>query len=250
MNKKIITLSKKFNIALPIVALGLLTSCGGDIQPKGSIETKDVKVEEFTGLNAEGKFRLFYVSGPENFVALETYPNLADNVDVFVKDKVLNIIEKRDIKKVYFYNITVYSKYNVQNISVSDSVELNLSSAIKTDNFKLNLKNNAKFIGSVNARKANVEMENSSRANLLGFTEKAFIKMKDTSSIIAPYWDITNLDLQTKNGIYAEVNVKDSLKGNVLNTSRLLYYNDPIRAFKIDKAATVENKKLEDINTK
>lgn len=244
-------MSKKFNYKLGVAvwSFALLTSCG-DIEPKGAIVTKDIKVEEFKGLNAEGKFRLFYINSPENFVAVETYPNLADNVDVFVKDKVLNIIEKRNVKKVDFYNITIYSKYNLENISVSDSVELNLSSAIKTDNFKLVLKNNAKFIGAVSSRKTNLEMENSSRANLLGSADKAFIKIKDTASLIAPYWNITNLDLQTKNGIYAEVNVEDTLKGNILNTSRLLYYNDPIRAFKIDKSATVENKKLDEINTK
>lgn len=244
-------MSKKFNLKFGAAILGLafLTSCG-DIEPKGFIETKDIKVEEFKSLNAEGKFRLFYVNSPENFVAVETYPNLADNVDIYVKDNTLNIIEKRNVKKVDFYNITIYSKYNLGNISVSDSVELNLSSAIKTDNFKLILKNNAKFIGSVDSRKTDLEMENSSRANLLGNTEKAFVKIKDTASLIAPYWNIRNLDLQTKNGIYAEVNVEDTLKGNVLNTSRLLYYNDPIRAFKIDKSANVENKKLEDLNTK
>ena len=126
-----------------------------------------------------------------------------------------------------------------------DSVEMNISSEIKTDNFRLSLKNNAKFIGSVNSRRAEVEMTEKSRANFLGQTKDAVLKISDTASIIAPYWKLENLTIDSKNGNYAEVNVKDSLKGHIKNTSKLVYYDDPIRAFRIDKTANVQNKKLE-----
>ena len=140
--------------------------------------------------------------------------------------------------------MTIYSKYNLEKVSLSDSVEMNISSEIKTDNFRLNLKNNTTFMGSINTRRAEIEMQNRSRANFLGETKDAVIKISDTASLIAPYWKITNLNLDSKNGNYAEVNVKDSLKGNVKNTAKFVYYNDPIRAFKVEKTTRVENKKL------
>ena len=219
-------------------------SCG-KISPKGKIESKDFPVEDFTNLNLQGKFRVFYVNGEKSFVNVETYPNILNNLKIKVKDKTLNIIESRETQGVDFYNVTIYSKYNLEKISISDSVEMNISSEIKTDNFKLNLKNNAKFIGSVNSRKAEVEMLNTSRANFTGKTKVAFIKIADTANLIAPYWIIENLNIDSKNANYAEVNVQDSLKGNIKNTAKFVYYNDPIRAFKIDKTANVQNKELE-----
>jgi len=227
-----------------VAAVFALVSCG-KISPKGNIEKKDIDVSEFVNLDMQGKFRVFYARGPKNFIEIETYPNVANNLDVDVKDKTLSIKEKRGTKGVDFYNVTIYSKYNLEKISVSDSVEMNISSEIKTDNFKLNLKNNATFMGSVNTRRAEVEMLNKSRANFLGETKNAVIKISDTASLIAPYWKITNLNIDSKNGNYAEVNVKDSLKGHIQNTAKFLYYNDPIRAFKIDKTTRVENKKLD-----
>lgn len=221
-----------------------LVSCG-KISPKGNIERKDVDVPEFVNLDLEGKFRVFYARGNKNFVEIETYPNVADNLNVEVDDKTLTIKEKRGTKGVDFYNVTIYSKYNLEKVAISDSVEMNISSEIKTDNFKLNLKNFATFMGSVNTRRAEVEMQNRSRANFLGQTKDAVIKISDTASLIAPYWKIENLKIDSKNGNYAEVNVKDSLKGHVQNTAKFMYYNDPIRAFKIDKDTRVENKKLE-----
>ncbi|HCA09732.1 DUF2807 domain-containing protein [Chryseobacterium sp.] len=219
-------------------------SCG-KVSPKGTIERKDVDVSEFVNLDMEGKFRVFYARGDKNFVEIETYPNVANNLDVEVKDKTLFIKEKRGTKGVDFYNVTIYSKYNLEKVAVADSVEMNISSEIKTDNFRLNLKNNATFMGSVNTRRAEVDMQNKSRANFLGLTKNAVIKISDTASLIAPYWKIENLNIDSKNGNYAEVNVKDSLKGNIQNTAKFIYYNNPIRAFKIDKQARVENKKLD-----
>ena len=226
-----------------IISFLALVSCG-KISPKGNLEKKEIDVEEFVNLDLDGKFRVFYARGPKNFVEIETYPNIADNLDVDVDDKTLSIKESRGTKGVDFYNVTIYSKYNLEKVSLSDSVEMNISSEIKTDNFRLNLKNNATFMGSVNTRRAEVEMLNRSRANFLGETKDAVIKISDTASLIAPYWKITNLNLDSQNGNYAEVNVKDSLKGTVKNTAKFVYYNDPIRAFKVDKTTRVENKKL------
>ena len=222
----------------------ILLSCG-KISPEGKIESKDIKVEDFVNINLEGKFRAFYVKSDKSFVNVETYKNVADNLDITVKNKTLDISEKRGVKGLDFYNITIYSKNDLQHLSAADSIEMNISSEIKTDHFKLNLKKNAKFIGSVNSRKTEVEMTDKSRANFLGKTNNAFIKISDTASLIAPYWAINTLKIESKNENYAEVNVKDSIKGNIKNTARFIYYGEPISAFKIDKKATVENKKLE-----
>lgn len=99
-------------------------------------------------------------------------------------------------------------------------------------------------MGSLNTRRAEIDMQNRSRANFLGETKDAVIKISDTASLIAPYWKIVNLNVDSQNGNYAEVNVKDTLKGTVKNTAKFVYYNDPIRAFKVDKTTRVENKKL------
>lgn len=236
-------MKKTFSIFLNLFLFLIVLSCG-KISPKGDFETKQIDVEEFNSINLEGKFRAFYVRSDKNFVEIESYKNIINNLKINVSDKTLSITEKRETANMDMYNVTIYSKYSPTSISISDSVELNISSEIKTDNFKLNLKKNAKFIGSINSRNAEIEMQDTSLANFKGFTKDANLKLKDTANLIAPYWILDNLNIDAKNGVYAEVNVKDSLKGNILNTAKFLYYNDPIRAFKIDKTANVNNKIL------
>ena len=227
-----------------IVLVFSLFSCG-KVSPKGDIVSKDVKIDDFVNLSLNGNYRAFYIKSDSSFVNVETYKNVGDNLKIKVKNKTLSISESRDTEGVDFYNVTIYSKYDLEQVSMSGYAELNISSEIKTDNFKLNLKNNAKFIGSVNSRRTEIEMTGKSRANFLGKTKDAALKISDTASIIAPYWTIQNLDLDSQNGNYAELNVEDSLKGSVKNTAKLTYYNDPISAIKITETATVQHKELD-----
>ncbi|MBV6880296.1 DUF2807 domain-containing protein [Epilithonimonas ginsengisoli] len=220
-----------------------IISCG-KVTPKGEIQTKDVELSEFSKLTLKGKFRVFYIQSPHNFVNVETYPNVFDNLNIEVKDKNLSITEKSATDKVDFYNITIYGKNSFDDIKMADSVELNISSQMKVENFSLHLKDNAKFIGSVISEKSTIEMLNKSRANLLGKTTLAKLSIRDTASIISPFWYIKDLEIESQNGNYAELNVDEEIKGKIGNTSKLIYYGNPSKKLKITEKATIENKKI------
>ena len=221
----------------------IVISCG-KVSPKGDIQSKDVELAEFSKLDLKGKFRVFYVQSPHNFVNVETYPNISDNLTIEVKNNQLDITENRPTEKVDFYNITVYGKNPFNEIKIADSVELNISSQMKVENFALHLKDNAKFIGSVISEKSEIEMMNKSRANLLGKTTLAKLNIKDTASIISPYWYIKDLEIESQNGNYAELNVDEEIKGKIGNTSKLVYYGNPSKKLKVTEKATLENKKI------
>ncbi|MDY3521124.1 DUF2807 domain-containing protein [Riemerella anatipestifer] len=224
-----------------LVSVFLWSSCG-KITPEGEIKSEDRPLEVFNKLELEGKYRLFFTQGEENFVNVETYPNLISNLKIKVEDSTLKIIENRPTGNVDFYTVTVYSKTPLKQISISDSVEMNVSGDLKTPNLKINLKNQGKFIGAIKTSKAEVQMTEKSRANFSGVTKEAVLKISDTASIIAPYWTVDYFDIQSKNGNYAEINTKEEISGKVENTAKLVYYGNPIRKLKIDKDTKVENK--------
>ncbi len=226
------------------IVIALLVSCG-KVRPEGQIELQKKEVPTFNAIDLDGKFRTFLVQSKSNFIEIETYPNVADNLDFTVKNNTLLISEKRKTKGVDFYNITIYSQKSPQTISLSDSVEFNVSSEINTENFRLNLKNNSKFIGAIRSKNAEVNMQQTSLANFKGFTKNAVLTLKDTANIVAPYWQMNTVKMKLTNGAFAEFSVEDSLKGNVENTAKLLYHGNPVRAFKIDEKTTVENQPLD-----
>ena len=221
----------------------IIFSCG-KVSPKGEIQSKDIELSEFSKLDLKGKFRVFYVQSPHNFVNVETYPNISENLTIEVKNNQLDITENRPTEKVDFYNITVYGKNPFNEIKIADSVELNISSQMKVDQFSLHLKDNAKFIGSVISEKSVIDMANKSRANLLGKTALAKISIRDTASIISPYWYIQDLDIDSQNGNYAELNVDEEIKGKIGNTAKLIFYGNPSKKLKVTEKAMIQNKKL------
>lgn len=242
---QICKIGKSARVALLLSFLFLnLISCG-PVEPEGNITLRDLKTDDFDKLALSGKFRAFYVNSDSSFVSVETYENVADNLNIKVKNQTLTIKEKRPTEKVDFYNITIYSKYQIKDIEIDKTVELNISSEIKTDHFRLNAKNNAKFIGSLRSRVAEILMSEKSRVNLRGQTRHAKLKIGDTASIIAPYWEIDCGALEASKGSYTELNVKDSLRGTVKNTAQLVYYQQPVQALKIERSATVHQRKLE-----
>jgi len=228
-----------FYVLISFVSIAI--SCT-KVKPTGEIELKDVEIEEFKKINLSGKFKVFFTKSSKNLVSVETYPNVFENLKIEVKDETLSISEKKDIQGVDLYNINLYSKNNLEVISISDSVDFTVSDQISVPSLNLKTKDFSKFIGTILANEVNINMKNKSRVNLSGRTINANINISDTASIISPYWQITSLDIHSKNENYSELSVEKNLSGKIENTAKLIYYGKPNKKIRINDKAEVEQK--------
>ncbi len=214
------------------------------ISPKGEIEVKDVTVENFTKLNLKGDFKVFFAKGNQNLVSVETYPNVYKNLDIEVENGILTIEENRKTDQVDFYNITIFGKNDLNEVSLADQVEMNVSGQVKSPNFSLNLKDHSKFMGAVISEKSSVEMTQKANANILGETKNLNLKLADSASIMAPYFYVENLEILSINGASAGLNIDQEMKGTLENTSKLIFYGEPLNKLTKKDKASVENRKL------
>ena len=220
-----------------------LISCS-KISPKGEIEIKDKSVENFAKLNLKGNFKVFFAKGNQNIVSVETYPNIYKNLVIEVENGILTIEENRKPENVDFYSITIFGKNDLNEISLADQVEMNVSGQVKTPEFSLHLKGNSKFMGAVMAPKSKIEMAEKSNANILGETKNLNLKLTDSASIMAPYFYVENLELNAKNDASAGLNIDNEMKGTLENTSKLIFYGEPLNKLTKKDKASVENRKL------
>lgn len=218
----------------------LLISCS-KLKPEGDIQQKQIPLKNFSSIDAKGKFRVFWLKSEQNLLEIETYPNFIDNLNINIKDENLTISEKKETFGNGFYSITIFSKNTPSKITLRDSIEFNVSGQLALKNLKLSLSDNSKFIGAVKSDRTEIEMRHSSLANFKGFTREALIKIKDTAGIIAPYWEVNTLSINSHNGAYAEVNTQDSIKADLKNTTKFVYYNSPVKIFKADKTVKIQN---------
>ena len=220
-----------------------LISCS-KISPKGEIEIKDKSVENFAKLNLKGNFKVFFAKGNQNIVSVETYPNIYKNLVIEVENGILTIEENRKPENVDFYSITIFGKNDLNEISLADQVEMNVSGQVKTPEFSLHLKGNSKFMGAVIAPKSKIEMAEKSNANILGETKNLNLKLADSASIMAPYFYVENLEILSKNGASAGLNIDQEINGTLENTSKLIFYGEPLNKLTKKDKASVENRKL------
>ena len=225
-----------------IIFLGLI-SCS-KISPKGEIEVKDEKVENFTKLNLKGNFKVFFAKAEQNLVSVETYPNIYKNLNIEVENGTLTIEENRKPENVDFYSVTIFGKNELSEISLAENVEMNVSGQVKSPNFSLNLKDHSKFMGAVIAPKSKIEMAEKSNANILGETKNLNLKLADSASIMAPYFYVENLELNAKNDASAGLNIDNEMKGTLENTSKLIFYGEPLNKLTKKDKSSVENRKL------
>jgi len=212
------------------------------IKPKGEIELKDIAVEEFKKVNLNGKFKVFYTQSTKNLVSVETYPNIFENLKIEVKGETLSISEKKEIQGVDLYNVNIYSKNNLESISISDSIDFEVHSQISVPSFNLKVKDFSKFMGTILVNEAKLSIRDKSRVNLSGRSIDANIHISDTASIISPYWQVTNLNIHSRNENYSEISVEKNLSGKIENTSKLIYYGEPNKKIRINDKAVVEQK--------
>lgn len=214
------------------------------ISPKGEIEVKDEKVENFTKLNLKGNFKVFFAKAEQDLVSVETYPNIYKNLDIEVENGTLTIEENRKPENVDFYSVTIFGKNDLSEISLAENVEMNVSGQVKSPNFSLNLKEHSKFMGAVISEKSNVEMAQKSNANILGETKNLNLKLADSASIMAPYFYVQNLELSASNNASAGLNIDNEMKGTLENTSKLIFYGEPLNKLTKKDKAVIENRKL------
>lgn len=219
-----------------------LYSCG-KIKPEGRIQSKNIKIAPFSKLDLQGKYRLFFVQSRENFINIETYPNLARNLKISIQDDALFIHEKKEVSKFDFYTVTIYGQKYLHNIKISDSIEMNVSGIIKSNSLKINLEDNAKFIGNVDTKETYLTMKDKSKANFGGSTQNAYINISNLASLIAPFWFINFTKINSKNENYAEINTLSDISGIIDNSAQLTYYGNPSIGLKIGKNTKVINKK-------
>lgn len=225
-----------------ILFLGLI-SCS-KISPKGEIEVKDQSVENFSKLNLKGNFKIFFAKGSQNLVSVETYPNIYKNLDIEVENGTLTIEENRKSENVDFYSITIFGKNDLSKISLAENVEMNVSGQVKSTEFLLNLKDHSKFMGAVISEKSIIDMAQKSNANILGKTKNLNLKLADSASIMAPYFYVENLELNAKNDASAGLNIDNEMKGTLENTSKLIFFGEPLNKLVKKDKSSVDNRKL------
>lgn len=112
-------------IAIFAMASGTLTSCMNCISGKGEVKTHTVPLEVFTGIRLDGDADVFLVSDSSAVITIEAQENIADNIEMKVRDGILRI-GYRDCIKMH-EPVKIYIP-----VKIIDELQVNGSGNIET----------------------------------------------------------------------------------------------------------------------
>ena len=215
-----------------IAAVFLLQSATGQkpdwekskITGNGKFVTREVNVQAFDALSANGVFELILSQGSKEQVKIEADENLQDLFQVNNEGSNLKIFMKKDVNYTTKKKVKIYITFH--NLK---SLNLNMVGNVSTGN-KLsftNLKLDNSSVGSVDLdlTAQDLEIHNKSVGNmtLSGKAQNAVIRHSGVGSFKASDFIVQTMDIEASGVGSAEVNaekqlkVKDSFLGKVRN---------------------------------
>lgn len=203
-----------------------LVSCS-KIEPNGAVKKEVVPLLHFNKVNLRGNYHAFYVRSTKDEVHIETNENIIKNLNIDVRNSTLYISENRPTKDVSVYNLVIYSSKDISHLKLKNNVVFTASSQIVSDDFTLKLKENSTFKGHILANKAKLKLIDNSKIELAGKTIDAEVIAAHLAQLDAPYWYVSNLDVNTEDNSVSKISVNDQLTGTVSGTSQLIYTGNP-----------------------
>jgi hypothetical protein len=194
------------------------------IEGSGNLVTKDIPVQSFDALSANGVFSVVLTQGNKEQVKIEADDNLQPLFEVTNEGSTLKITMKKDVNinskdkmRIYitFKNLKSMDLKMVGNLSSEGSLNFN------------NLSLESKSVGSVDlklaAQKLDINNKSVGSLKLSGKADNAIIKNNGVGSLKASDLLVQTMDIENEGVGSAEVNaakelkVKDSFLGKVKN---------------------------------
>ncbi len=224
---------KKFIHILLLIPVFLCISCNFSIKGEGKITSKEVKLQNIKQISAKGNCRLIYLfDNQKPRMIIETYGNLIDNLDIDNAGGQLSISESRTVQDTDLYNIYIYNP-GIERFDIHDNVNVDINSQLRVSKLNISLSDNSKFLGSnVVVDELTVKATDASKINLQGTGTKLLLTVKNDSNFSAPFFEVSEAQIQLSNVATAELNVKNKLTGALTNNSELTLIGSPAKDLK------------------
>jgi len=211
------------------------------VKADGPVRTKEIKVGDFTGVSTSCGIDVYLTQGNGPKVALETEENLHEYIKIEVKDDVLRIYSKVNIKNSKTHKVHV-TMDDVRLLKASSAGDIFGETPVKTDELKLSASSAGDIKLEVMAKEVYADCSSSGDIHLSGRAD--YLKSSTSSA-----GDLEAFDLKVKEAKVsasssgdAFVNVSDKLYARASSTGDVRYLGDPEVDAKTSSAGSVKKK--------
>jgi hypothetical protein len=218
-------------LAIILILTLVLPGCarvGSSMNGSGKIVTQDLKVKEFTGINAHGPFEL-EISQAESFkVTLSTDENLVSRVLVSLDRKTLKLSIEAPAS---FFPTVLKLKIEmpqIRSLNLSGHAGVSLSGFKSNEDFTLFAAGDSTLIGSLEATIIRFNLSEASRVSLSGAAVRLELECKGGSRLDLENLALTSAQVKLTEQSEAILDIEGRFDVILNDNSKIYYLGNPL----------------------
>lgn len=229
---------------LCLSALILFISCENSLTGEGDASlAQDYQLDDFDAVNASGKFKLVLIPNDSSYLSVQSHKNLINNMDIYVRNKTLNIGESEEVNSFESYVVYLYYDKQMDKVSIHNKVYLESSNPLVFDDIEINASDESVIKQfAINAKEVDIQALDKAEVEISGTASTVDLKAKDFASVSLENLAVKVMDLDLSGESEVVANVNKELTGRVLENSTLRYMGNPQKDVEVKDNGEILNK--------
>lgn len=231
--------------ALLLVMSFVLISCGpSSIEGEGlADQSAELTLDDFHKIDATCNCVITIIPSDSSKVVIESHQNIIDNLDLKSAKGTLKIKEKASVTESSLYNVNVFVKPTLEEISLNGSTTMKISGAIKTDKFKLSASNQSRITESyLDVKDLIIEAYDQVEATLTGSSITLDAKTENSSIMDLSGLPVNEIIFSASENSKLDLYPRKSLKGKASDNALVTYLGDPTKETQVSGRAEINKK--------
>lgn len=212
-----------------LLAGAALSACdngGLCIRGEGDVETREIQLDAFHGIDVNGSTKVYIARGPVQHVKVKGEPNILDELETDIDDGTWQIEFDRCLGKHKAVEVYI-TMPDMDYAEVSGSGLLQMDDTFEAADFQARVSGSGKINGQITVGKLTSRISGSGSISLAGTAVNHDIAISGSGSINAFELDTRNTEVGVSGSGSAEVTVADALDVDISGSGRVYYQGNP-----------------------
>ncbi|MBK0383434.1 DUF2807 domain-containing protein [Pedobacter sp. SD-b] len=204
-----------------------ISACNSEcIKGSGNQKTEERSIPEFSKIEFEGNIKLTLYQDDNTSMNITSDDNILKEIKTSVDGDVLKIKIKGNYCDLGPIEIVLHTK-KINKIDASGSAEINSATAIKSDNFELDLSGNSNVNLELVTGRLDVQSSGSAAINLKGQARENNLEMSGSTQLEAFDLVVGDYNIKSSGSSDCKINVLNSLNVKSSGASNIQYKGNP-----------------------
>lgn len=211
------------------------------VKAEGPVVKKELSVDGFNGVSTSCAIDVYLTQGNGFSLTIEAEENLHEHIKAEVKDNVLKLYTKANIKNSKGMKAYV-SMEDITSLKASSAGDIHSESAIKADEIKLSASSAGDIKLKLNANKVYAQSSSAGDIKLSGRADYLKASASSSGDLMAADFEVKEAKVSASSSGDVVVNVTDKLYASASSTGDVKYLGDPDVEKKTSSAGSVKKK--------